>query len=165
MPTAENPPLPQPSRREKLPPERPSLTRRLHIKYQEPDPKNEGKFLTKHLRMYVTAGMYEDGRIGELFIRGEKQGELLSGVLDQFATSISLGLQHGVPLQAFTIKMRGTQFGPAQQFGLDDQTFTGCTSPFDLLAKWLDSVFPDGKFKNPHTKDTPHADVPKESQA
>jgi ribonucleoside-diphosphate reductase alpha chain len=62
---------------------------------------------------YVTVGEYEDGRPGEVFMKVSKQGSTLSGVMDAFSISVSLGLQHGVPLSTFVRKYTNIRFEPA----------------------------------------------------
>jgi ribonucleoside-diphosphate reductase alpha chain len=62
---------------------------------------------------YVTVGEYEDGRPGEVFMKVSKQGSTLSGVMDAFSISVSLGLQHGVPLATFVRKYTNMRFEPA----------------------------------------------------
>ena len=62
---------------------------------------------------YVTVGEYEDGRPGEVFMKVSKQGSTLSGIMDAFSISISLGLQHGVPLATFVKKYTNMRFEPA----------------------------------------------------
>jgi ribonucleoside-diphosphate reductase alpha chain len=62
---------------------------------------------------YVTVGEYEDGRPGEVFIKVSKQGSTLAGIMDAFSISISLGLQHGVPLATFVRKYANMKFEPA----------------------------------------------------
>ena len=62
---------------------------------------------------YVTVGEYEDGRPGELFMRVSKQGSTLAGIMDAFSISISLGLQHGVPLSTYVRKYTNMKFEPA----------------------------------------------------
>jgi ribonucleoside-diphosphate reductase alpha chain len=66
---------------------------------------------------YMTAGEYEDGTVGEVFIKMSKQGSTLAGVMDAFSISISIGLQYGVPLEAFVSKYINMRFDPA---GLTD---------------------------------------------
>ena len=66
---------------------------------------------------YMTAGEYEDGTLGEVFIKVSKQGSTLAGVMDAFSISISLGLQYGVPLEAYVSKFTNMRFDPA---GLTD---------------------------------------------
>ena len=62
---------------------------------------------------YVTVGEYEDGRPGEVFIKVSKQGSTLAGIMDAFSISISLGLQHQVPLATFVGKYSNMKFEPA----------------------------------------------------
>jgi len=62
---------------------------------------------------YVNVGEYDDGRPGELFLKVSKQGSTLAGVMDAFAISVSLGLQHGVPLKTYVSKYTNMRFEPA----------------------------------------------------
>ncbi len=62
---------------------------------------------------YVTVGLYEDGMPGEIFIVMSKEGTVISGLLDAFATGISLALQYGVPLEALVKKFSHMRFEPA----------------------------------------------------
>jgi ribonucleoside-diphosphate reductase alpha chain len=62
---------------------------------------------------YVTAGEYPDDGIGEMFLKVSKQGSTLSGVMDAFAIAVSLGLQYGVPLEAFVSKFINMKFEPS----------------------------------------------------
>ena len=71
------------------------------------------KFRVADCEGYVTVGEYEDGRPGELFIKVAKQGSTLAGIMDAFAISVSLGLQHGVPLQTFVRQYVNVRFEPA----------------------------------------------------
>src|ERR1051325_3934193 len=73
-----------PAVRRRLPDERHSLTHHFSVGGQEG---------------YVTIGLYEDGLPGEMFIRMSKEGSTVSGLMDSFATAVSLALQYGVPLQ------------------------------------------------------------------
>ena len=148
MPTVEERIVPV---REKLPDERPSFIRRFHIQYFETD-EETGVKTKRDLKFYIQPGMYEDGRLGEVFIKGEKQGGLISGALDAMAMVISIGLQHGVPLQLLTAKLRNNRFGPSGLTG--DSEFRSCTSIFDLIAQYLDRTFPDGCYQKP-TKTAP----------
>jgi hypothetical protein len=61
---------------------------------------------------YVTVGQYEDGRPGEVFVKVSKQGSTLAGIMDAFSISISLGLQHGVPLATFVRKFAKLHLPP-----------------------------------------------------
>jgi ribonucleoside-diphosphate reductase alpha chain len=62
---------------------------------------------------YITAGEYPDDGIGEIFLKVSKQGSTLSGVMDAFAIAVSLGLQYGVPLEAFVQKFVNMRFEPS----------------------------------------------------
>lgn len=62
---------------------------------------------------YLTTGEYEDGRIGEVFVKMSKQGSTLAGLIDAFSIAVSVGLQYGVPLETYIQKFIGTRFEPA----------------------------------------------------
>src|SRR5256886_7237999 len=81
--------------REKMPVERASVTHKFSVGGHEG---------------YITVGMYEDNRPGEIFIKMSKEGSTLSGVMDGLALTISLGLQYGVPLKVFLDKLLNTRF-------------------------------------------------------
>jgi ribonucleoside-diphosphate reductase alpha chain len=84
---------------------------------------------------YVTVGEYEDGRPGELFIKVSKQGSTLAGIMDAFSISVSLGLQHGVPLSTYVEKYSAMKFEPA---GLtDDPDLRLATSLVDYIFRRL----------------------------
>jgi hypothetical protein len=72
---------------------------------------------------YITVGMYEDGTPGEIFITMAKEGSVISGLMDAFATAISLALQYGVPLEKLVEKFSYTPF-PAQR--LHEQPANPC---------------------------------------
>jgi len=64
------------------------------------------------LQGYISTGEYDDGRLGEVFLRVSKQGSTLAGIVDAWSIAISLGLQHGVPLKSFVDKYAGMRFEP-----------------------------------------------------
>jgi ribonucleoside-diphosphate reductase alpha chain len=64
-------------------------------------------------RVYLRTGEYEDGTLGEVFIALHKEGAAFRGLMDNFAIAVSLGLQHGVPLEAYVEAFTFTRFGPA----------------------------------------------------
>ena len=66
---------------------------------------------------YLTAGTYESGDLGEIFLKFGKQGSTLAGVMDAFSIAVSIGLQYGVPLETFVEKFTNLRFEPA---GLTD---------------------------------------------
>jgi len=81
---------------------------------------------------YVTVGEYDDGRPGEVFIKVSKQGSTLAGIMDAFSISISLGLQHGVPLSTYVKKYSNMKFEPA---GLTDD------AELRLASSLVDYIF------------------------
>ncbi|HUE08648.1 MAG TPA: vitamin B12-dependent ribonucleotide reductase [Acidimicrobiales bacterium] len=84
---------------------------------------------------YVTVGEYDDGRPGEVFIKVSKQGSTLAGIMDAFSISISLGLQHQVPLSTFVRKYANMKFEPA---GItDDPDLRLVTSLVDYIFRRL----------------------------
>jgi ribonucleoside-diphosphate reductase alpha chain len=66
---------------------------------------------------YLTAGTYDDGQLGEIFLKFGKQGSTLAGVMDAFSIAVSVGLQYGVPLETYVEKFTNLRFEPA---GLTD---------------------------------------------
>jgi hypothetical protein len=64
-------------------------------------------------RLYVRTGEYDDGTLGEVFVALHKEGAAFRGLMDNFAIAVSLGLQHGVPLEAYVEAFTFTRFGPA----------------------------------------------------
>jgi len=84
---------------------------------------------------YVTVGEYEDGRPGEVFIKVSKQGSTLAGVMDAFSISISLGLQHGVPLSTYVRKFANMKFEPSGM--TDDADLRIATSLVDYIFRRL----------------------------
>ncbi len=62
---------------------------------------------------YMTSSAYEDGRLGEVFLKLGKQGSTLAGVMDAFSIAVSIGLQYGVPLESFVQKFTNLKFEPA----------------------------------------------------
>ena len=64
-------------------------------------------------KLYVRTGEYQSGALGEIFIALNKEGAAFRGLMDQFASAVSIGLQHGVPLETFVEAFTFTRFGPA----------------------------------------------------
>ncbi|MDQ3680581.1 MAG: ribonucleoside-diphosphate reductase, partial [Actinomycetota bacterium] len=84
---------------------------------------------------YVTVGEYDDGRPGEVFVKVSKQGSTLAGVMDAFSISISLGLQHGVPLKTYVQKYTNMRFEPAGM--TDDPDLRIAASLMDYIFRRL----------------------------
>lgn len=117
-----------PAVRRRLPDERRSLTHHFSIGGQEG---------------YVTVGLYEDGLLGELFIRMAKEGSTVSGLMDSFATAVSLALQYGVPLKILCDKFSHTRFEPSGWSGNPQIGFA--KSLMDYLFRWLELRFLKGE--------------------
>ena len=111
---------PPPAMRYKLADERRSLTHKFSIAGHEG---------------YITVGLYADGNPGEIFIRMAKEGSVIAGLMDSFATAISLALQHGVPLSILSEKFKGTRFEPSGFTG--NMEVPMATSIMDYLFRWL----------------------------
>ncbi|MGD0076056.1 MAG: vitamin B12-dependent ribonucleotide reductase [Candidatus Binataceae bacterium] len=116
--------------RRKLPDERKSLTHKFDIAGHEG---------------YITVGMYEDGRPGEIFVNMSKQGSTISGLMDSFATAISYALQYGVPLQFLVDKFAHMRFEPSG-FTKNPQ-IPYAKSIVDYLFRWMASRFLDEEAK------------------
>ena len=84
---------------------------------------------------YITVGMYEDGSPGEIFIVMAKEGSVVSGLMDSFATAISLALQYGVPLKVLVNKFTHTRFEPSGYTGNPQIPFA--KSVMDYIFRWL----------------------------
>jgi ribonucleoside-diphosphate reductase alpha chain len=124
--SAEPPEEPRPIRR-RMPRERQSITHKFSIAGHEG---------------YITAGMYEDGSVGEIFLTDVgKEGSTLRGMMNAFATSISIALQYGVPLETLVRKFSYMRFDP-------EGITTNPEIPFaksmpDYIMRWLASRFLD----------------------
>jgi ribonucleoside-diphosphate reductase alpha chain len=114
---------PAPKRR-RLPDERKSITHKFSVAGHDG---------------YLTVGMYEDGSAGEIFIVMAKAGSTLSGVMDSFATAVSLGLQHGVPLELFVNKFAHVRFEPHGFTKNPDVPIA--KSIVDYIFRWLGIKF------------------------
>ena len=110
--------------RRKLPDERNSVTHKFSIGGHEG---------------YITVGLYEDGTPGEVFISMAKEGSTISGLMDTLATSISYGLQYGVPLKFFVDKFSHVRFEPSGWTG--NQQVPYAKSIIDYLFRWLGQRF------------------------
>jgi ribonucleoside-diphosphate reductase alpha chain len=112
---------------------------------------NERKSLTHKFQIgqhegYVTAGMYEDGTLGEIFLSGiGKEGSTLRGMMDAWAIAVSMCLQHGVPLQTLAEKFSHMRFDPAG-FTNNSEIRTAHSMP-DYIMRWLISKFGDEESK------------------
>jgi ribonucleoside-diphosphate reductase alpha chain len=113
--------------RKKMPLERESITHKFNIAGHEG---------------YITAGKYDDGTLGEIFLTDiGKEGSTLRGLLNAFATAISLGLQYGVPLETFVQKFSYMRFEPEGMTRNPEIPFA--KSMPDYIMRWLASRFID----------------------
>lgn len=93
------------------------------------------KFQVGAYEGYLIVGLYDDGQPGEIFLRMNKEGSMLSGMMDSFATAISIGLQYGVPLKVLVKKFAGVHFepnGPTQ-----NPNIPHARSIMDYIFRWL----------------------------
>ena len=118
---------PCPPRREKLPDSRAART---------------FKFRVGEHKGYMHAGFHDDGRVGELFVTMDKEGSTLAGVMDAVATAVSLGLQHGVPLETFVRKFAFTTYEP--KGFTNDPDVRQATSLTDYIFRKLGILYVPG---------------------
>jgi ribonucleoside-diphosphate reductase alpha chain len=91
---------------------------------------------------YITAGMYEDGSVGEIFLTDiGKEGSTLRGMMNSYATAISIALQYGVPLETLVKKFSYMRFDPEGATGNPEIPFA--KSMPDYIMRWLASRFLD----------------------
>ena len=114
---------PKPYRR-RLPDERQAITHKFSIAGHEG---------------YITVGLYPDGQPGEIFLTMSKEGSVVSGLMDAFATAISLTLQYGVPLQVLVNKFSHSRFEPAGF--TNNPEIPIAKSICDYIFRWLASKF------------------------
>ena len=110
--------------RRKLPDERRSITHKFSIGGHEG---------------YITAGMYDDGTAGEIFISMAKEGSTISGLMDAFATAVSFNLQYGVPLKFLVDKFAHLRFEPSGWTGNPQVPYA--KSIMDYIFRWLGAKF------------------------
>jgi ribonucleoside-diphosphate reductase alpha chain len=125
--SAQDPNGPPRAVRHRLPGERASITHKFSIGGHEG---------------YVTVGLYPTGQVGEIFIKMAKEGSTVSGLMDAFATSISLALQHGVPLKVLCEKFAHTRFEPSGWTGNEQIGYA--KSLMDYIFRWLNLRFLSG---------------------
>ncbi|MCR4312091.1 MAG: vitamin B12-dependent ribonucleotide reductase [Candidatus Uhrbacteria bacterium] len=116
-PVAENVMAP---RRRRMPEERRAITH---------------KFVVGGHKGYITVGLYDDGTAGEVFITMAKEGSVISGLMDSFASSVSIGLQYGVPLQVLVNKFAHVRFEPSGF--TSNPNIRIAKSIVDYIFRWL----------------------------
>ena len=116
-----------PPKRRRMPRERQSITHKFSIGGHEG---------------YITAGMYDDGSVGEIFLTDiGKEGSTLRGMMNSFATAISISLQYGVPLETLVRKFSYMRFEPEGMTSNPEIPFA--KSMPDYIMRWLASRFLD----------------------
>lgn len=143
-------------RRRRLPEERVALTHKFSLAGHEG---------------YLTVGLFEDGTPGELFCTMAKEGSTISGLMDVFATAISLSLQYGVPLKVLVEKFSHTRFEPSGF--TKNAKIPMASSVCDYIFRWMGLKFlkegdrPQWLLENPgvvllseQRETSPQADAP-----
>ena len=110
--------------RQRLPNERTSITHKFSID------EHEG---------YITVGLYEDGRPGEVFLKMAKEGSVISGLMDTIATMTSISLQYGVPLESLVNKFSHVRFEPEGFTNNSDIPIA--KSIIDYIFRWIGMKF------------------------
>ena len=110
--------------RRRLPAERSAVTHKFDISGHEG---------------YITVGLYPDGQPGEIFLKMAKEGSTVSGLMDSFATTVSVALQYGVPLKDLVNKFAHVRFEPSGFTG--NQEIPIAKSIVDYIFRWLGSRF------------------------
>ncbi len=110
--------------RKRLPDERMSITHKFQVGEQEG---------------YITVGLYEDGRPGEVFLRVSKQGSTVNGLMESLGQLTSIALQYGVPLEGLTAKMKNNRFEPSGM--TTNRDIPHATSLVDYVFRWLEKRF------------------------
>jgi len=120
-----------PPERRRLPAERAGFTHKftiLAMEHGEPKP----------VKGYLTVGLYEDGSVGEIFVKMAKQGSQVSGFVDAWAIAVSMMLQLGVPLETIINRFENMRFEPSGRIeGQSDLAL----SPIDYVCKYLHRKF------------------------
>lgn len=107
--------------RNRLPPERAGFTRTVWINGEH--------------EIIITTGVYDDGTLGEIFVRMNKEGSTLSGLLNSIAMGTSASLQRGVPLRVFVKKFTFMKFEPYGR--TNDPEIPEVSSIVDYIFRWL----------------------------
>jgi ribonucleoside-diphosphate reductase alpha chain len=111
-------------RRERLPDTRRSVTHKFSISGHEG---------------YITVGLYDDGRPGEMFVTMAKEGSTIGGLMDCFGTAVSMSLQYGVPLEVYVNKFSHTRFEPMGHTKNPDIRIA--KSIVDYIFRWMGIQF------------------------
>ena len=97
-------------------------------------------------KFYINTGLYDNGQPCELFIKANKTGSTINGLLDAFGIVLSKALQHGVPLDEFVEKLSFTKFEPYGYTG--DEEIPIAHSPIDYIVRWLGMNYLNKNYKD-----------------
>ncbi len=111
-------------------------------------------------KVYLHTGEYDDGKIGEIFIDTNKEGELVKALMNNFAIAISLGLQYGVPLEEYVDAFLDTKFEPSGNVHGNDRILSA-TSILDYIFREL-AISYLGKEELAHTPSISNGSTEKE---
>ena len=115
-----------------------SLKVKNHARYKMPD-RRKGYIQKAQIgdhKVYLHTGEYDDGKIGEIFIDTNKEGELVKAMMNNFAIAISLGLQYGVPLEEYVDAFIDTKFEPSGNVAGNDRILSA-SSILDYVFREL----------------------------
>ena len=142
----EYPPPPKNELRFRLPSERDGTTHVFGLGVDE-----------NRIKAYITTGVYSDGTPGEIFLVADKQGSFISGLMDCFATLISISLQHGIPMQRMIDKFRWTRFEPSGMTRHSE--VRSATSVVDYIMQWMNMKYlTNGEKKHDGQPEEPEGD-------
>lgn len=113
-----------------------------HVKLPDTRQAIVHKFSVDGHKGYIAVGLYDDGKVGEIFLTIAKEGSTISGWADLFAVTASLALQHGVPLEKLVSKWMHVRFEP--QGFTTNTDIPLASSVVDYIAKWLTMRFLEG---------------------
>ena len=115
-----------------------NLNKQFNNRYRMPD-RRKGyiqKITIGSHKIYLHTGEYDDGKVGEIFIDMNKEGELVKALMNNFAIAISLGLQYGVPLEEFVDAFIETKFEPSGEIKGNDRIMNA-SSILDYIFREL----------------------------
>jgi ribonucleoside-diphosphate reductase alpha chain len=123
--------------RQRLPDQRKSITHKLVLRHE----KITGKI--ERLHIYITVGLFDDGRPGELFLNLDDADDCVRGWAKQWAIAISLCLQNGVTLDKIVEKFSNQDFSP--NGFTENKELHGCKSIPDYVVRWMEKQFTDNQ--------------------
>ena len=124
-------------------PEPASLAEPIRRRLPRSRPSITTKFEVGDAEGYITASSYPDNGIGEIFLKSSKQGSTLAGIMDAFSIAISIGLQYGVPLEAYVDKFINMKFEPSGMTNDEDIRFASSLVDYVFRRLALDHLPPE----------------------